>query len=472
MAASDFVHGVETFTAVIGGKSITIVRTAVVMLIGLAPKGPSQELTLVQKQDDLSQWGSYLAGFTIPQALNIIFEQSSKATVVVVNIYDPETHDIEVEDEPHVMVGGKTKLTYEPTSFTSLTNAAGDVTYVLDTDYSVDDYGNIKVIGTTISQTGSVKANYNKLDTTTITSAQIIGAVTGDVRTGMKLFDLSRVQFGFTGKILICPVYGALTAVSAGMVAYINDKRACTFTPAPFGTSKATAVAGRGAGGSINFQTQNKRVMLLFPWVKDNNLVTDADQYSDPSAYYAGQMCATDALEGPQTSVSNHEIIGVNGTEIPITDEISDPNSDANALNGAGISTVSMGSGVARTWGNRNASFPENTAIDSFLSVIRVSDIIAESIEYYSRPYIDKPITKAIIDQIRADVNAFMRILISRGWILDGSKCTWDKAKNPNEELALGHLVFDYNFLPPPPMERLTYNAFVDINLFTKALAA
>ena len=461
---ADFLHGVETTVVLVGGTPITVVKTAVVMLIGYAPLGDKQKLILVQKDSDLSQFGAYLNGFTIPQALVKIFKKGA-GTVIVNNIYDTAVNDVTVTAETVTLVGGKGSSAFHPTNAVVVTHSSGAPTYVKDTDYTIDAYGNLAVIGTTIAQNASLKFTYKKFDPATVTSAAIAGAVTGDVRTGLKLFDEAKTTFGFAGKILICPVYCGITAVATEMVSYINNKRACTLIHAPFGTTKANALAGRGVSGTINFQTKNKRVKLLYPYVKDFSLIDGSAADSEPSAYWAGIMCNSDLVFGPQRSESNQEIIGVNGTEIKITDELNDPNSDANLLNGAGIATISMGSGAAFTWGNRNASFPDNQAVDSFLSVIRISDIVAEAIEYYSRPKIDQDVVPVTIDTILADVNDFMKVLISRGWLVPGADCTFDPAKNPPLQLGAGWAKFDYRILPPPPLERLSYIQTIDVQL-------
>ncbi len=468
---SDFLHGVETTVVLVGGTPITVVKTAVVMLIGYAPLGDKQKLILVQKDSDFSQFGAYLYGFTIPQSLVKIFKKGA-GTVIVNNLYDTAVNDVTVTSEALVLVGGKGSSAFHPTNAVVVKDTTSTTTYVKDTDYSIDAYGNITVIGTTIAQNAPLKLTYKKFDSTTVNSAAIAGAVTGDVRTGLKLFDEAKTTFGFAGKILICPVYCGIAAVATEMVSYINDKRACTLIHAPYGTTKAVALAGRGVSGAINFQTKNKRVKLLYPYAKDFSLIDGSAASSEPSAYWAGVMCNSDLVFGPQRSESNQEIIGVNGTEIKLTDELNDKNSDANLLNGAGIATISMGSGTALTWGNRNASFPDNQAVDSFLSVIRISDIVAEAIEYYSRPKIDGDVLPVNIDTIRDDVNAFMKILISRGWLVVGSECTFDPAKNPALQVAAGWLKFDYKLLPPPPLERLSYIQTIDVQLAQNIVSA
>lgn len=464
MAANDYLHGVETIQTTIGDRVITVVKTAVIMLIGYAPLSAANNLILVQSKDDVAQFGASLDGFTIPQALKRIQNQGN-STIIVNNLYDTAVNDVLITDEVQVLVAGKGSTTFHPTNAVVVKNSAGSTTYVKDTDYSIDVYGNLTVIGTTITQTASLKLTYKHFDPTTVLSSAIIGGVSGDTRTGLSLFDEAQTKFGFSGRLLICPVYCAITAVTTGMIAYINTKRAYTFIHAPFGTTKAVAIAGRGAAGAINFKSQNKRAYFIYPYVKDLSEVDDTAQYSEPTAYFAGVQAQSDSVNGPQRSVSNQEIIGPTGTEITITDGLNDPNSDANALNKVGINTISMGAGAPFTWGNRNASFPVNAAVDSFMCVLRVADLVADAIEYYSRGYIDEEINIAIIDQIRDDVNNFIRILVQRGWLLPGSKCIFNPAKNPSGQVAAGQLVFTYDILSPPPLERLTYEQNLNTHL-------
>lgn len=469
---SGFLHGIETFDLVVGGRQVRVVKSAVVMLVGFAVKGDRQKLILVQKDSDISQFGSALNGFTIRKALEDIFAQGA-GTVVVNNVYDPATHDEQVSAESKVITNRKIKTTYHPTTSVAVTNSGGTTTYVKDTDYTIDDFGNIKIINPSLADGTTLKLTYDYFDVSTVVSSHIVGGITSGVRTGIKLFDECRAQFGFSGKILICPVYCAITAVTTAMIAYVANKRACTFFHAPFGTSIATAVTGRGPSGAINFKTTNKRAQPVFSYVKDFHPQTGEALLSEPTAYIAGVMCRVDSneAEGPAASVSNHEIIGPVGTEITITDDINDQNSDMNQLNGNGIMSISMGAGAPYVWGNRNASYPENTGIDTFLCVVRTADIIAESIEYFSRPYLGKKITDVIIDSILDNVNNFLRSLKARGWIIDGN-CTFDKNKNSAQQLADGHATFDYSFLPPAPLERLTYNAFIDIRFYNNLQVA
>jgi phage tail sheath protein FI len=80
--------------------------------------------------------------------------------------------------------------------------------------------------------------------------------------------------------------------------------------------------------------------------------------------------------------------------------------------------------------------------------------------------FIDRPINNALIDAITETVNGFIRTLIGREALVDG-ECTYNPSKNPPTQVANGQLVFDLTFMPPVPGERITFEAFIDINLLS-----
>lgn len=88
--------------------------------------------------------------------------------------------------------------------------------------------------------------------------------------------------------------------------------------------------------------------------------------------------------------------------------------------------------------------------------------MIHESVEYSMLQFLDQPINDALIDAICESLNKFIRTLVARGALLDG-KCSFNKSKNPETEIALGHLTFDIDFMPPTPAERITFESFINI---------
>lgn len=467
-----FLHGVETLEANKGPRPINIVKSAVIGLIGLAPKGAKDSPIQVLGEADAAQFGSMLPGFTIPQALAAIFAQGA-GTVIVVNVYDSATNTKTTTAEAlPAITGRKTKTTAAPLSNFVLTNNGATTTYVRDTDYTLDDFGNIVILSNSIAEAAVLKATYKTLDLTTIVNTQFIGAIDGTTgnRSGLKCFELAYNLFGYNPKLLIAPGYSSLVAISAQLEVSAAKFRSIALLDAPQGTTPAVAIAGRGPAGTINFNTSNKRSVLLYPMLKalDGEGVEGVVNYS---SYLAGVIANTDNEEGYWVSPSNKNILGITGVERVITASINDASTEAGQLNAAGILTYfnAFGTGI-RTWGNRNASYPSSTAPDNFISVRRVADVIEESIELAQMQYIDAPINKATIDAVRENVNSFIRTLIGRGALVDGV-CTYDPNDNPTQELAAGHVTFTYSFMPPPPMERMTFKAFIDTNLL-KSLSA
>ena len=244
--------------------------------------------------------------------------------------------------------------------------------------------------------------------------------------------------------------------------------RAIALIDAPIGTTVSEAITGRGAEGAINFNTSSERVGLCFPHLKRYDLATETEVLEPMSPRLAGVMCAKDIERGYWWSPSNTEFKGITGTEVRITAGINDPTSEANLLNEVGIITVfnAFGTGL-RTWGNRSAAWPSVTHPKNFINVRRTADVLHESVEYSMLQFLDRPLNDALVQDIRASVNSFIRTLIQRGALIDGS-CTYDPAKNPATQLALGHVTFDITFMPPTPAERISFESFIDISLLNQ----
>lgn len=468
--AANYLHGVETIELNIGPRPISVVKSAVIGIVGVAPTGPTQELTLVQSQADAAQFGALVPGFSIPRALESIQKQGA-GTVLVVNVFKASTNAVQITDETHVIADGKFELAHYPLTALTITLKDGsNGALVLGTDLTVNEFGICEIVaGGAVTEGDTVKVTYKYFDPSTVTSAQIIGAIDGvtNARTGSKLFDLAFQTFGFTPRILIAPEYITDVDVSTEFIALADKFRSHTIIDAPIGETPSDVIEGRGPAGTINFYTSSKRAILCYPHLKAYDPATDADINVPYSSFMAGVIAATDNANGYWYSPSNREIKGIVGVERTITAAVNDASTEANLLNEKGICTIfnSFGSGL-RTWGNRSASFPSSTAPSNFISVQRTADILHESVEYAMLQFIDQPINNALIDAIRDSVNGFINVLIQRGAIVDGS-CTFDVSKNPPVVTGAGQLIFDVTFMPPTPAERITFESYIDINLLS-----
>ena len=99
MSAS-FLHGVEVIESTTGPVPITVVKSAVVGLVGTAPTwavsapavAPAVNTpTLVSSATDAANLGPTVQGYTIPYALAAIQAQGA-GQVIVVNVFNPAVH--------------------------------------------------------------------------------------------------------------------------------------------------------------------------------------------------------------------------------------------------------------------------------------------------------------------------------------------------------------------------------------------
>lgn len=455
--AANYLHGVETIEIERGPRPVRTVKSAVIGLVGIAPAGPVNEAVLCLSESDAAQFGSQVSGFSIPQALDAIYDHGA-GTVVVINVADSAKHSISVPSSIQTVDGShQIKLAHGAVSNVVLKTTTTVITVIPTTDYTLDAAAGVITLPTYAAGV-RVGITYSYIDPTKITAADIIGAInTAGQRTGMKLLEDTYNLYGFKAKILIAPVFCTQKSVSTELIALAEKLDAITYIDAPIGTTFAQVLAGRGSAGTINFNTSSERARLCYPHVKVYDAATDSERLEPLSSRAAGLRAKVDLENGFWWSNSNQEILGITGVERSLSAMIDDPQSEVNQLNENGITTVfnSYGTGL-RLWGNRTAAWPTVTHMRNFENVRRTGDVINESIRYFSLQYMDMPINQALIDALTESVNAYGRKLIGDGALL-GFECWYDPARNEQTELAAGHLLLSYKYTPPPPLERLTF---------------
>lgn len=462
-------HGITTKSGKTGTPSVKGVKTGIIALIGTAPifdvseenRKVNEPVMITSATNITPMFGYNRWNYTIPMALNAIFDNSGGATVYVINVFDPKKHKASVSSTLTFENG---KITLNECGITNLKVVKASENMVLDTDYTfTNNVIEIKQDGK-LSATDEVTVSYDYADPSKVTVADIIGGVDVDGnKSGMELLRVCKSLFGSKPKILIAPSFSTTKSVLDKLAVYAKRLRAVYYGDAPVGTTLADAIKGRGDLGTINFNTLDKRCQLYFPHYRIYNSNEDSFGYFPQSPYWAGLRAMLDREKGVHWSTSNNAVIGIDKTEIPVEFEVNVEDSEHNLLNDVGISTTVNVGGEYRTMGNRNASYPNNADIDSFECVIRTADYIDDSIEEASLNLIDGPISNGLIEDIVNMGKNFLANLTGKGWIIDAD-CWCDPAKNPVNELAKGHMVITRSFCPPPPLEHLEYQSDIDIN--------
>lgn len=391
-----FLHGVEVIEIDDGARPIQTVKSSVIGLVGTAPKGPVNTPTLIlgSRAEAVKIFGSD-TNFSIPQALDGIFDQAG-AMVVVINVADP--------DNP-----------------THLTNNILDPAKI----------GLGDIIGGVDEQTGKYK--------------------------GVSGFLAANTEVGVTPRILIATGFTHQTPldednqplanpVIAELLGIAERLRAVIIVDCP-DTNKTDAVHYRNDWGS-------PRIYPVFPWVKVFNADYEIITLQPSSARIAGLIAKSDNERGFWWSPSNMTINGIVGISKPIDFALGDTNCVANYLNEHKIATIIQQDGF-RLWGNRTTSSDPKWM---FLQTRRTADMINDSLLKAHLWAVDRNITKTYIEDVLEGVNNYLRYLKSIGAIIDG-KAFINPELNTPDQISQGKITFDFDFTPPYPAEHITFRS-------------
>ena len=187
----------------------------------------------------------------------------------------------------------------------------------------------------------------------------------------------------------------------------------------------------------------------------------------------AGKRVYLDKTESIAKSLTNTKVSTCKGLDIPVTFKLNDASTESNALNSKGLSTTINYKGAYYLWGARNMSYPNETGLMTFECARRVADFIEDSIEQSSFVAVGESVNQPFIDGILEMINnAFKKWKSNNNpkrIILDG-EAWYDPTVNPATDLANGHIKFCYKFCPLGVAERITYYAYIDIDIFTEVL--
>ena len=455
-----FLHGVEVLQIDTGARPIQTVRSSVIGLIGTAPdadatKFPINTPVLVASQSDYATIGT--TG-TLKAALDLIYAQAG-AVVVVIRVTAGANDEATITN----VVGGINATTgaYEGVyDFLAAENAVGFSPRILLAPGFTHQRHSNGILTIPITTQGS---GYTTAPTVTISAPAAGGvqatavAVLGTGTNAGKVVSITITNPGtnYTSAptvTIAAPTSGtqavAGTAtrgtvrnrVLAELIGIAQRLRAVIIADGP-NTTDADAIQIKSDFGS-------DRIYVVDPWVVDGGVTVPS------SSAVAGLINKVDNERGFWWSPSNNEINGIDGTARAIDFALGDYTSRANLLNEQRIATIIREQGF-RLWGNRTLS---TDPLYSFLSVRRTADMINESILRGHLWAVDRCITATYLEEVQESVRAYLRSLQSRGAILGGD--VWvDPAQNTPASIASGQVVFDFEFTPPYPAERVTFRS-------------
>jgi phage tail sheath protein FI len=428
MASTEPYFGPEVVDRDAGGEFVRELKAATAFIVGTAPihevhataeaRAPYiNKKVLIRKREDISViFGPARDGYTLPQALDAMFDQAEDrgiGTICVVNVFDPDVH----------------------------------------------------------------KDGANAPDPSLVSNLDIVGEFdAAGVPSGMKLAYSCFQSFGWFPKIMLVPGFSGLVGVKAEGLVISNRIRSRFLHDGLLGVTPQQAIEARGAGGLFDWQSSSPRHLLLWPHMMAINMDDTSDNagkaVAEPySARFAGVMLRTVVEHGYHHSPSNRRI----ECEAAAQDVLyipGDMQSDVQLLRGAGIITCEERWGKGpHTSGNRSAAYPTVTDMRNFIHVQYIEDVMDEAILFFLDEWKDRNANPASIELIEDKINAWLgtKMTGSDPTLYDG-RFFFDRQKTTPETVADGWLFWKLDYVPVGIMERLTVERWINIDLIRNAL--
>ncbi|MEG0518317.1 MAG: phage tail sheath subtilisin-like domain-containing protein [Bacteroidales bacterium] len=399
-----YLHGIRIREAS-GGAALATGDTAVIGLVGTAPKGTVGQVKLITSLlAAQTEFGNDIDGFTIPAALEVIFSEVN-AKVLVVNVLATE-------------------------KATALLEATGKML---------------------IGEDGIVATHIYKsiLPTAVDYAAEIVK--------GLQMLLNVDDALGVKPNIILAPGYSQIPAVLQSMVS--SAEKLDGFAAIDIVADNVQAALAARNGDIYN--TASSAAILCYPLAKRLNIHENTTVTIGLSVYWALSKAKRDVEAGYWISPSN-SIINISGTDVAISSSLTEESADTNLLNGSGIVTVFRKSGMGtRLWGNWTAAFPATKTADGMIAPRSTRMAIREALIDAAITYLDKSATALTIDMILSDVNSFLRSLIGKGAIVDG-ECKWEEEKNTKNDIAQGKLSFTLRVKYAPSLDLLEFEEIID----------
>lgn len=463
---ANFLHGVEVLELDQGIRPIRTVRSAVIGLIGTAPDATASDFPLNEpvlisgsraKAKKLGDTG------TLPNAVDAVLQQIG-ATMVVVRVEEGSDHAA-----THGNVVGSSTNKEGVWAFLKAESVLGVSPKILAAPGFTHQATEDGVTSLSVDAGGS---GYTSAPTVTIagtgtgtpgSGATATATISGGAVTGLTITDAGS---GYTNGITVSISGGGGSSATAS--GDVGDVANTVVTAMVAASSSTAGVADRlraivvvdgpdddaAAAHSYADLHANKRIYMVDPQVKVQRGSSVVNERA--SAWAAGVIAKSDAERGFWFSPSNRIIQGVAGTSRAIGFFLGDENSEANLLNENDVATIVRENGF-RLWGNHTTTTDTKF---QFLSVVRIMDMVNESVMRAHLWAVDRCITRSYLQDVKESVASYLRSLEARGAIL-GSRVYVDPDQNSETDIANGEVTFDFEITPVYPAERVRFRSIL-----------
>ena len=467
---ADYKHGTYGEFA----QSIGAVATqsgTVAVYVGVAPvnlvRGYEAYVNAPVKLTDFGSVTRYMgyssnwATFDLCEAFKAHFNNTlgNIGPIVAINVLNPAIHK-------------KDAVVTQSLSFVNGRAAFDSDTIILDTlvladkvegtDFAIDyDFTKGQVIINSLGAaiTGTLQATYSEVDTTKVTSADIIGGVTAAGEyTGLGCVGLVYPELNMIPNIICSPgwstdpdVYNAMIAAGTKINGHW-DAIVCADIPVSDGGTKVDTIEAAKEWKADNAYI-SERAKVFWPMAKDN-----AGNLYHGSTLGVWQMLTVDERNSgvPMESPSNKAVPIVKQYFGQASTNRGFDQQRANELNAAGITTVVFWGGLWVLWGPHTAAYTYGAITDNrvvFDNSIRLMMYVSNSFQQEHALTIDQPMTKAMADTIKNREQEKMDALAAIGAFIGTPVVEFTESENSTGDLVEGNFTWGFKGTPTPPFK-------------------
>ena len=474
---AEITHGIGTSRVSTSVSTPIVAESGIIFAVGTAPVqmtgGKTNEVIMASSYKEAvaalgysDDWEKY----SLCELVYTVFSLYQVSPVFLVNVLDAGKHKTKRNDKKEV-VGNKIKLPLEAVA-ESIVVTGKTPGKDFDTFYD----GNNCIVEFLEDTTGEVGITYDEIDPAMVGKADIIGGydvVTHRV-TGLELVDSVFPKYTKIPDIIVCPNWSHDSEVAAIMSAKAENIN---------GMFEAVVILDIDTVGEtgVSHYTEAPAWKKARNFMKSNEIVCFpklrlGDRIFNFSSQLAGLMVKTDNDEDlgggtPRESASNKQLqadsmVLADGTEVVIDIQ------QANYLNDNGIVTALNFYNGFVSHGDWTACFPSNTdPVDYFYCVSRMFKWVAKTVTITYWNYIDRSMTRRLIDAILQGVNDWLNSLTAEEKIIGGRV---EMLEDENSETALmsGKAKFHIYLTPPSPLKQLEFVLEYDASYLAGLLTA
>lgn len=407
-------------------------------------------------------------GWSLCEAAYVHFKLFGMRPAVFYNTFDPST-DTRTTAKSY-SVGAKhrakTHLFDDNTLVVKTSEEAGSA-LVKNTDYTVY-YEN----GYLMIELKSASAAYSATSLWISGTSHSFNVSSARYSAAIEAMEECRSMYGFVPDLIVAPGISstpAIAALMAAKAASVNGLFKC----------KAIVDVDCSSGGADSYDEvlawknsnnyTDENMILCWPRAK----VAGVDPYLHMSTLIAGLIAQVDESNGgvPYETWSNKRL-PITGCCDAAGNDISLSIGEADQVSyNAGVVTALNFNGW-RAWGSYTGCWPDSTDVAKIWGCTsRMQDYICNTFVETFWSYIDRPLTRVLIDAICNSFNSWLNGLTALG-MLYGGELTYNPDNNNTADLLGGKFRLDCKMASPTPAQQMNMWVEFDVGMMTNALAA